>query len=134
MKDNRICEGRYIPYDKEKDEVEILNATYDYIRRFGIELDNKGNRAFNPRHIIMNNTQILINRSFFKGDLLLLEALEKLPKDSIEDGLRIVFDAIGMFLRKKDHTNWNNKDYILIDDLEKMDANSKIPKTRRKPT
>lgn len=132
MKDNKICKGRYIPYDKEKDEVEILNATYDYVRRFGIKLNNKGNRVFNPRHIVMNNTQILINRSFFMKDLPLLEALEKIPKDSMEDGLGIVFDAIGVFLRKKDHIDWKEMIYILIDDLEKVDANSKISKTKRK--
>ena len=132
MKDNKICKGSYIPYDIEKDEFEIPNVTYDYIRRFGIELDNKGNRALNPRHIIMNNTQILINRSFFKRDLPLLRALEKLPIEGTEDVLRMAFDAIWCFMGKINFVDWGSKDYILIDDLDSVDVSSKPSKFMRK--
>ena len=135
MKDNKICKGNYIPYDEELDKkeyVEKFNATFDYVRRFGIELDNKGNRIFNPMHIIMNDTQVLINRSFFKGDLPLLKALMKLPKDIMEDVLRAAFRTVGIYFGNIDDDFWDSKDYILINDFDPVDVNSKQYKIRRK--
>jgi hypothetical protein len=131
MKDNKIFKGSYIPFNTEEDDgVEIYNATFDYIRRFGIKLDNKGNRVLNPKHIIINNTQILVNRSFFKGDLLLLKTLEKLPKEITEHVFWKVFDVIGMLLGNKEYTDWDSMEYILIDDVDSLDDIKKTKQPR----
>lgn len=116
----------------EGDVVEVSNATFDYVRRFGIELDAKGNRIFNPMDIIMNDTQVLINRSFFKGDLPLLMALVELPNDIMEDVLRRTFRTVGIYFGKIDDDFWDSKDYILIDDFDPSHLDSKMSEDRRK--
>ena len=127
MKNNNIYKDRYIPFNLEEED-DVLNTLYDYIRRFGIKVDKKDNRVLNPRHIIISKSQIRINRSFFKADIPLLGALEKLPKEGTEDILRMVFDAL-LFrdLGKKGYIEeLKNKDFILIDDLDSVEDNSKV--------
>jgi hypothetical protein len=40
MKDSNICKRNYLPRESKKDGEEILNATYNYVRRFGMILEN----------------------------------------------------------------------------------------------
>jgi hypothetical protein len=121
MNDIKIYEDSYEPYNIEEDD--FLNATYHYIRRFGIKADKKGNRILNPKHIIISNSQIRINRSFFKRDIPLLRALEELPKEGTEDVLRMVFDSIYYaVLDKKEHADLDDKEFILIDDWDYHDS------------
>lgn len=130
MKDNKIYTGRYIPYDPKGDD--FLNTLYDYIRRYGIKVNATKGRVVNHKHIAFSNSQVRVNQSFFEDDLPLLNALVELPKEGIDDVLRMVFDTL--LLRDLKDTyydnNLENKEFILIDDLDKVEINPK-GKTKR---
>lgn len=132
MRDNEFYKGRYTPYDSEEDD--FLNTLYDYIRRRGIKDDNKEGHILNRKYIVFSNSQVRINRSLFKADLSLLNALEELPQEGIEDVLRMVFDTL--LFRDLRHQGYSedleNKDFILIDDLDSVDNNTKDRSEGRK--
>ncbi|KAA2282967.1 hypothetical protein [Candidatus Nitrosocosmicus sp. SS] len=79
-------------YDIEKDD--LICSALNYIHRFGIKTDKKGNRILDSNHIVTDNSQILINPSFFEKDVSLLSALEKLPKETREIFFQLVLDAL----------------------------------------
>ena len=90
---------------------DLINKVDDYIFKYGVKVNEKGERVLNNNYIYAHNYRILIRHSLFKHDLSLLKRLLKLPVCGKSELLRMVIEHI------IDH---NLKGKVLVD-LKKIE-------------
>ena len=108
--------GKCNSKDIEDDDLD-LNDLLIYIDKHGTISNEKKKKVFNPDLISIGNKQIIIKRSLFKHDQLLKEKLLKLPREGIDDVLRMILETIFVrYLSERIYIELYDWEIILIND------------------